>query len=241
MPRIYCPIPLEKGKTLHLPPMAYRHLVAVLRLSLNDRVRLFNGEGGEYEAKLVVLTKKSASVEINDYFLEDKESPCHIHLLAAVGRGEKMDWVLQKATELGVHKITPVITERTNVQLSLERAAQRMVHWQGVIASACEQCGRNRLPELQAVTSFGAVIAQVEGTRFILSPEEGAHLTAALPTTKQKVSVAVGPEGGYSAAELQAAIAAGFQPISLGPRILRTETAAITIVALLQQRLGDLL
>jgi 16S rRNA (uracil1498-N3)-methyltransferase len=235
--RIYQAVPLAVGM-LPLEEKASHHLARVLRVNINDDIILFNGEGGEYPAVIRSISKKTVIVEVLSFSPREAESPTALYLGQGIARGEKMDFVIQKAVELGVTKIFPLITERCNVRLDSEREQKRMLHWQAVVISACEQSGRNHLPELHAplVLSDWLVIVNAD-KKFVLSP----HVTAKLDKQHKPASVAVliGPEGGLSAAEMSAAAAHDFTGLNLGPRVLRTETAALTALAVLQFAFGD--
>lgn len=239
IPRFYCPV-LEPTHTLcQLPEAAHRHAVQVLRLKLGSALRLFNGAGYECEATLDVVSKRESSAVINRVIESDNESPVTISLLQGVSRGERMDYALQKAVELGVTRVIPIITERCNVQLSNGRADKRMQHWQGVMVSACEQSGRTILPELADVTEFKDVLEQVNvPCRLVLDPlaETGFSSLA----KQDNVALLIGPEGGLSDVEIEQAKQAGFQAVKFGPRILRTETASAAALAIVQAMWGDL-
>lgn len=239
-PRIYLPQPLTSGTTAQLDARAQRHLVKVLRLKPGADLTLFNGEGGEYRATLEDTRREGAQVSIREFIDRNRESPLDIELLQGMARGEKMDLILQKAVELGVSRIVPLATERSQVRLSGERLDKRMQHWRGVIIHACEQCGRNRLPELADMQDLNAALTAHDSHRLglLLDPtaERGPHDLAQAGS----YSLLVGPEGGLSAPEWGQAHSAGFLGIRLGPRILRTETAGLTALAALQCLYGDL-
>lgn len=238
--RLYCDVALSPGAEIVLPEAAARHAVTVLRLQVGDTLKLFNGEGGEYSASLVVVNKREARARLTEFHPAECESPLDITLALGISVGERMDFSLQKATELGVTAIQPLATERSVVKLGGERADKRLAHWQHVVIAACEQCGRNRVPAVAQVQKFYAYLAAVDRDQrlLMLSPE------AAMPlkTARRSVGVVllVGAEGGFAPAEFQAAEAAGFEPVRLGPRILRTETAPVAALAVLQAMWGDL-
>lgn len=242
IPRIYVPHPLTPGRDIDLPQQAGEHVVRVLRLERGHPLRLFNGDGGEYSGEIAALAKRGVSARVLEALpAADRESPLRITLGQGIARGEKMDWILQKATELGVARIVPLITERTEVKLDAERAARRLAHWQAVIAAACEQCGRNRLPELHEpvrLADWAAALAGHEGLRLVLDPRDGVAARD-LPTIDAAI-LAVGPEGGLSGHDLAALGQTGFRGLRLGPRILRTETAGLAALAALQAIHGDL-
>ena len=237
--RCHVDAPLSVGATATLSETATGHLVRVLRLGVGDAVVLFNGDGHDYDARLVAVGKRGAEAEVTGARALANESPLAITLAQGVARGEKMDLVLQKGTELGVAAFAPINTERTEVKLDAERAAKRLAHWQGVLVAACEQSGRARVPSLASPL----VLAQWAGgahagLKLMLDPA-GELTLASLPAT-DAVTLVVGPEGGLSERDLATLRAAGFQGLRLGPRILRTETAGLAAIAALQSRLGDL-
>ncbi|MBB5015898.1 16S rRNA (uracil(1498)-N(3))-methyltransferase [Rehaibacterium terrae] len=239
--RTYIDAPLSIGATVTLPEAASAHLLRVLRLGVGDACVLFNGDGCDYDARLVSVAKKSAQAEVLRQREIDRESPLRIILGQGLARGEKMDLVLQKATELGVAAVAPLITERTEVKLDAERAGKRLAHWQGVLASACEQSGRARLPSLaepQALAAWAAALPQ-DTIKLALDPEGECTLAALALPANAEVALAVGPEGGLSERDRATLRAAGFRGLRLGPRILRTETAGLAAIAALQALYGD--
>ena len=239
-----CPLelPLQAGQTLALPEEVANHLVRVMRLREGDGCVLFNGDGHDYAATLVAVGKREVQVRIDAAQALDNESPLAITLLQGIARGEKMDLILQKATELGVAAIIPVNAERTEVKLDAARAEKRIAHWRSVVGSACGQSGRARIPSIaapQALASAAAVLP-ADTLRLTLDPQ-GEHRLATLASAPGNgVVIAIGPEGGWSPRDRQQLAAAGFQGLQLGPRILRTETAGLAAIAALQARLGDL-
>lgn len=242
VPRIYVPQALRPGREVELPLQAGEHIARVLRLERGHPLRLFNGEGGEYAGELASLAKRSVTARVLEAAESaERESPLRITLGQGIARGEKMDWILQKATELGVARIVPLVTDRTEVRLDAERAERRMAHWEAVIASACEQCGRNRLPELaepMKLADWAAQLGDDAGLRLALDPH-GARRARDLPVGSV-ATLAVGPEGGLSEHDLATLEQAGFQGLGLGPRILRTETAGLAALSALQAIHGDL-
>ncbi len=248
--RVYVPGPMGLDVALPLPAQAATHVTKVLRLRVGAALTLFDGRGGEWRSCIERVAGGTVTVRPVAHQPVERESPLRVTLLQALARGEKMDWVLQKATELGVARVVPVATERSVVQLDGERAERRLEHWQAVVASACEQCGRNRLPEVLAPCSFEAACAPpatpAAGLRLVLAPGAGAALAAvASPVCPdgtagaREVALLIGPEGGLTDAELHSAAQAGFVAVSLGPRVLRTETAAIAALGVLQMLAGD--
>jgi 16S rRNA (uracil1498-N3)-methyltransferase len=242
IPRIHVAAPLHPGLVLQLPEQAGEHLARVLRLEAGHPLILFNGDGSEYDARLATLAKRAVTAEVSGQRTVSRESPLRLTLAQGVARGEKMDWILQKATELGVARIVPVITERTEVRLDEDRAGKRLAHWTQVIAAACEQCGRNELPEVlapQKLMHWCASLGQAESTaRFALMPEADLGPREAGPLD-QGALLLVGPEGGLSDHDIAIARNAGFRGLRLGPRILRTETAGLAAIAALQAVAGD--
>lgn len=239
IPRIYQPIPLSRGQRLELDAQATVHLTKVLRLRVGDSLVVFNGQGGEYTARLGDVARRTATIEIGECVERSVESPLELVLLQGVSRGERMDYTVQKAVELGVSRIVPVITERTVVNLKADRQLRRCEHWQSVVNSACEQSGRNHVPLVAPIASFAEAIgAAAPGLRLVLHHRAASNLTA-LPAPQGPVSLLIGPEGGLSAQEIAAAEAGGFVPLCLGPRVLRTETAALAALAVLQWQWGD--
>ena len=238
-----CPIdlPLQAGQTLPLPEEAANHLVRVMRLREGDGCVLFNGDGHDYAATVRGISKREVLVHVERAEQVNNESPLSITLLQGIARGEKMDLILQKATELGVAAIVPVMAERTEVKLDAERTEKRMAHWRSVIASACEQSGRARLPGLSAPTALNNAARGIasDALRLTLDPTGDVSL-ATVQVTTGAVVVAIGPEGGWSPRDRDTLSAAGFTGLRLGPRILRTETAGLAAIAALQSRFGDL-
>ena len=239
MPRLYLPSPLAAGQRFDLPESAARH-VQVLRLQPGDAVRLFNGDGGEYEAVVTAMGKRNVSVEITAFHALDVESPLALTLVQALSAAERMDYTIQKATELGVQSVQIVQSAYCAYKLAADRVEKRMAHWQGVAIAAAEQCGRARIPEILAPVRFDSWLAAKPAAelRLLLSPIGAVRLDQ-LPATAGSAQVLIGPEGGFSDDEEAAAIAAGFTPLMLGPRLFRTETVAPVIAALLQARYGD--
>jgi len=232
-PRLYCESVLSPGATVRLSERSARHLAA-LRLAVGDEVTLFNGDGFESQALLAEVGKRGASATVRHREAVERESPLAIRLAQGVCASDRMDLVLQKATELGAAAIFPVTTTRSIVRLSPERRERRETHWQNVVIAACEQCGRNRIPTVEATRSFPQFMADIPrgDTRILLAPDGEVgfrELAVAAP-----VCVLIGPEGGLTPAEREIATTAGFVPVRFGPRILRTETALLAALAALQ-------
>ena len=238
--RIYYPHPLTLGDLITLDEPASRHLLIVLRLKTGETVQIFNGQGGAYLATIEDCKKKSALVRIKQFLAIDCESPLKIHLGQVISRGERMDFTVQKAVELGVHEITPLFSERCGVQLNSERAANRVEHWQKIAVSASEQCGRCYVPTVNLPQTLTHFLSHSSGNRFICSLAAGSNPLAELSRPVTELTLLVGPEGGFSSQEVQQAIQTGFQTLSLGPRVLRTETAALAAITVLQSYWGDL-
>jgi 16S rRNA (uracil1498-N3)-methyltransferase len=239
--RSHVDLPLAVGQRVTLPEESSLHLLRVLRLAPGDAVTLFNGDGHDYTARLLTAAKRGAEAEITERQAVPRESPLRIILAQGLARGEKMDLVLQKATELGVEGFAPILTERTEVKLDAERAAKRMAHWRGVVAAACEQSGRAVLPGLSEPVPLAAFSGEPrEGLLLALDPGGDVGLADIAPVAGQPITLVVGPEGGLSDRDLATLRAAGFRGLRLGPRILRTETAGLAAVAALQALYGDL-
>ena len=240
IPRIYHPAPLVVDQQVELSPDAVNHLVNVLRLKSEHPIVLFNGDGNEYSAQLLQVEKRRAVASVDAKLSISVESSLSIHLGQGVSRGDRMEWVIQKAVELGVTEITPILTERCTVKLNEQRWEKKLQQWQKVVISACEQCGRNTLPVLHPVTDMQEWISQSTGQlRLTLHPKaekSARHLS--LPSAG--VRLLIGPEGGFAESEVYATEQAGFQTIQLGPRVLRTETAALASITALQAMFGDL-
>jgi 16S rRNA (uracil1498-N3)-methyltransferase len=247
--RVFIDAALHAGGEIELPRDSVDHLVKVLRLGVGARITLFNGRGGEYAATLSRLERRGATAAVLAHDPIERESPLAITLMQAVTRGEKMDWVLQKSTELGVAAIQPIEAARSVVQLDADRAEKRRAHWHGILRSACEQCGRNRLPRMLAPTNLDDACREFareapDALRLTLEPNAAAALDSAAlahhALSARSVAILIGPEGGWSEAELQSAASAGFTGMRLGPRVLRTETAAIAALTAIQTIAGDL-
>jgi 16S rRNA (uracil1498-N3)-methyltransferase len=238
--RIYHPGIIHIAEEVILSKNASNHLLRVLRTKPNAAVCLFDGKGNEYAGALMPSRDALAVVKVEAKVENASESPLQLHLGQGISRGEKMDFVIQKAVELGVTKITPLFTHYCEVKLSEERSTKRLQHWQSVAIHACEQSGRNYLPSIEPPQTLLAWLQQRnESLRLAFHPQATVRL-AELPGHVKDVAILIGPEGGLSAAEIQLATAHQFQILSLGPRILRTETAALAAIALLQCKWGDI-
>ena len=234
MPRFHCPLPLTPGNSIELPANAARH-VQVLRLQPGAVLTLFNGEGGEYEATVQQMGRSHVQVQVGAHNAIEREAPRSVHLLVGMPANERMDWLVEKATELGVASIQPVVAERSVLKLMGERAEKKRAHWQGIAVAACEQCGRNRVPAVHEALGLHEwlALAQAQGARMVLSLQPGAQPLSQAAPGHDPVTLLSGPEGGLSPAEEQAALAAGFVPVNLGPRVLRSETAPLAVLAAL--------
>lgn len=239
MPRFYVSQPLASGQLVQLPE-AVAHHVHVLRLPQGGLVTLFNGDGGEYTAALIDIGKRSATAEIKAHTAREVELPFAVTLAQALPEGSKMDWIIEKAIELGVSGIQPLAAQRCVVRLSPERAGKKLDHWRGVIVSAAEQNGRNRLAHLAPPQDYKQWITQQDlHRRIILTPRAGQSLADwARHQPPQAVTLVVGPEGGLSEQEEDLALRHGALPLAMGPRILRTETAALAAVSVLSAAWG---
>jgi 16S rRNA (uracil1498-N3)-methyltransferase len=229
------------GATVKLSENASTHATRALRLNVGDGIHLFNGDGFDYACELIVVKKSEVIAKINASQARDTESPLNITLLQGISSGDRMDYSIQKAVELGVKQIQPIATERSVVKLSAERSEKRLEHWQNIIISACEQCGRATIPVVLAPKTFAnwfAANSQSETTRILLNPI-GAKCLAELTKPNNEIQLLIGAEGGLTQAEIDLAITHGFQSVILGPRILRTETAGPTAIAAMQALWGD--
>ncbi len=240
--RLYVSERLASGAELRLGEEPARYLGRVLRLRVEDTVHVFNGEDGEWLARIGRIGKNNVLLSVGEKIQNDAESQLRMHLVQGISRGERMDFVVQKATELGVKRVTPVLTDHGVVKLDPARASKRREHWQRVAEHACEQCGRFRPPLIDPPLPlrdwFGGVRDR-DATELVLRPMAETCLSEA-GASQSKFCLLIGPEGGFSEREYEDADVAGFTPVSLGPRILRTETAAIAALSILQSRFGDL-
>ncbi|MEP6549054.1 MAG: 16S rRNA (uracil(1498)-N(3))-methyltransferase [Gammaproteobacteria bacterium] len=253
--RVYVEAALAPGSVVQLPPDTASHLAKVLRARGGDELILFNGDGREFYGAIEAVRGSRVSASVGDSRPVDRESPLTIALVQCVPRGDRMDFIVQKATELGVARIVPVLSQRSVVRLDKGQADAKAVHWRAVAVSACEQCGRNRLPTIEAakaLLNYLGESAQGTGPKLVFEPEStlqaraGADAWGAARGTDAAragivaAEIAIGPEGGFAGDELEAFRVAGFSQVGLGPRILRTETAAIAAIVWLQARFGDM-
>jgi 16S rRNA (uracil1498-N3)-methyltransferase len=249
--RVYVKAALTAGSRVDLPPDTAAHLAKVLRARAGDELILFNGDGREFNGAIEAVRGSRVAASVGDGRQMDRESPLSITLVQCIPRGDRMDFIVQKATELGVTRIVPVLSQRSVVRLDQSQAESKANHWRAVAVSACEQCGRNRLPAIepaQPLLNYLGDLQPGNGLRLVLEPESAPYGSAAPPNesaahesaARGGAEIAIGPEGGFASDELEAFRVAGFSQVGLGPRILRTETAAIAAVVWLQARFGDL-
>jgi 16S rRNA (uracil1498-N3)-methyltransferase len=239
IPRIFQAVPLKLNTEICLDEPAREYVRTVLRLPLGAMVTLFNGLGGEFQAKVTAITRQAITLRIETFIDRASESPLAIHLGQAISRGDRMDYTIQKSVELGVSDITPLFTERCNVHLSNERLQKRMRHWQGIIASACEQSGRNRLPILHTPQRLSDWLGLVTADLCLVLNPHASQIKQIQQLTPASLALLIGPEGGLSEVEINMALQERFQGLRLGPRILRTETAALAAISILQCWWGD--
>ena len=243
--RIYYPESLSEGQELELDTQTSVRVARVLRLKSGDSVYLFNGQGGEYKSHITQLDKRHVFCKVMEFMDQSMESPLIIRLAQGISKGERMDYTIQKAVELGVHEIIPLATSRTSVNLNAERQKRRLTHWQSIVNSACEQCGRNLVPEVRSIEPLARWLEMnkspynivldpraTQGIKMFPYPEQAA-------ITQQPITLLIGPEGGLSPEEISLAEQHGFTPTQCGPRILRTETAAVAVLSALQSLWGD--
>jgi 16S rRNA (uracil1498-N3)-methyltransferase len=231
---------LKPGEALSLPESTSAHVGRVLRARPGDLMTLFNGQGGEFEAQILEIGRRSVRVRIGAHRAIERESPLKLTLLQAIARGEKMDFIVQKATELGVAAIIALPAQRSVVRLDDEGHRKRSEHWRSIAVGACEQCGRNRIPTIEVAADLSAAIARSPATdrRVLLEPD--AEQSLATLTQSSGMTLLIGPEGGFADAEVALARAQGFIPCRLGPRVLRAETAPVAALAVIQALAGDL-
>lgn len=239
IPRIYCDVPLDTQREVTLDDRACHYIRQVLRLKSGAPLTLFNGNGHDYDATLLTCHKEGCTATVSVRGDAEPAPPLDIHLAIGVSRGERMDLVLQKSVELGISRITPLFTERSVVRLQQERLRRRETHWLGVAISACEQSGRRRLVTIDPATGIDELLSRPAENGVILQPDATLALPA-LPNPAGRLSLLVGPEGGFTAAEAEQAVAQGYRPVRLGPRVLRTETAPLAAIAIAQAIWGDL-
>lgn len=241
MPRFFCPIPLSPGQTISLPE-AVAHHIHVLRLRPGASITLFNGEGGEYAASLTTVEKRRATATVTAHSNRDVELAHAITLAQALPEGTKMDWIIEKAVELGASAIQPLAAQRCVVRLTSERAPKKLQHWQGIAIAATEQCGRNRVPRIADLVEFTSWLGQPSSQpRILLTPRAELKLTEwARQQSPQALTLVIGPEGGFTEQEEMFAKQAGAIPLSIGTRVLRTETAGMAALAALNALWGEM-
>ena len=257
--RVYVDAPVAAGKRVVVEGSAANHIARVLRLRSGDSLTVFDGSGGEFGARIEEFRKEAVVVAVEEHRPLDRESPLPLTLVQGISRGERMDWIIQKATELGASRIVPVFTKRSVVRLDEKQAERKLQHWRAITVAACEQCGRNRIPDLATPVDFFDMLAgdssgrpdsagrpdpaghsdSAGATRLLLSPTGDLRIDD-LQDVGKGITVLIGPEGGLADVEQEAAITAGFKAVRLGPRVLRTETAAIAALTIIQRYFGDL-
>jgi 16S rRNA (uracil1498-N3)-methyltransferase len=257
--RVYVDAPVAAGKRVVVEGSAANHIARVLRLRSGDSLTVFDGSGGEFGARIEEFRKETVVVAVEEHRPLDRESPLPLTLVQGISRGERMDWIIQKATELGTSRIVPVFTKRSVVRLDEKQAERKLQHWRAITVSACEQCGRNRIPDLAVPVDFFDMLAgdpsghpdpagrkdsagrsdSAGSTRLLLSPTGDLRIDD-LQDVGKGITVLIGPEGGLEDVEQEAAVTAGFKAVRLGPRVLRTETAAIAALTIIQRYFGDL-
>lgn len=240
IPRIYHPEPLSPNLEIALSDDAANHVGRVLRMGPDHQLQLFDGSNQVFDARITHADKKSVRVQVLSTAEDNRESPLHLHLGQVMSRGEKMEFTIQKSIELGVNVITPLFSERCGVKLDAERLNKKIQQWQKIAIAACEQCGRNRIPEIRPAMDLEDWCAEPdEGLKLNLHPRASQSINT-LPLPVQRVRLLIGPEGGLSADEIAMTAQHQFTDILLGPRVLRTETTALTAITALQVRFGDL-
>jgi 16S rRNA (uracil1498-N3)-methyltransferase len=237
--RVFVDTPLAAGTAVALTGDAGNHVTRVLRLREGDALTLFDGRGGEYAANIAGIQRGGVRVDVGEHSAVERESPLELTLLQSIARGERMDLIVQKATELGVARVVTFTSERSVVRLQAKQAERKAAHWRAVAVAACEQCGRNRVPVVEVPVDYATALGAKSPLKLLLDPLADAPLVRP-GTDARSVALLVGPEGGFTDTEAELARRAGFEPRHMGPRVLRTETAAITALAALQATAGDL-
>ena len=241
IPRIYVDLPLQESSVFDLPQASFQHVCKVLRLKNDYSLILFNGQGGQYQAKLINVEKRSAQVEVLNYQALENESPIKVTLGQTLSRGERMDYAIQKAVEAGVHRIQPLFSERCEVKLNTERLDKKIQHWQQIAISAAEQSGRGHVPEVLSPINLLDWTNDCKDMLKITMHHHSAKPISEMSEPEDKaVSVLIGPEGGLTESEVEASIQHGFQPVALGSRVLRTETAPVVILTCINLLWGDI-
>ena len=240
IPRIYTSANLTVGTDIDLDEGAARHLTSVLRMTVGQELILFNGQGGEYCAQLTQAKKGRASVSISAFIDSHRESPLHLHLAIGISRGERMDWIVQKATELGISAITPLFTSRCEVKLSGERLQKRLTHWQQVAISACEQSQRNTIPAINRALTLDDWLHCCQSDLKLVLHHRTEQRLAEMTYSSNNIALLIGPEGGLSDQDIERALKSKYQPLAIGPRVLRTETAPLAAISIIQSLWGDM-
>ncbi|RWR01671.1 16S rRNA methyltransferase [[Pantoea] beijingensis] len=240
IPRIYHPEALLVGSEISLAEDAANHVGRVLRMNAGQTLELFDGSNLTFAAEIIQAGKKNVTVKIIKSHADDRESPLHLHLGQVMSRGEKMEFTIQKSIELGVNVITPLFSERCGVKLDTERLAKKIQQWQKIALSACEQCGRNSIPQIREAMTLEAWCAEQDNSLKLNLHPRAHHSINTLPQPVERVRLLIGPEGGLSTDEIAMTAQYGFTDILLGPRVLRTETTALTAITALQVRFGDI-
>jgi 16S rRNA (uracil1498-N3)-methyltransferase len=238
-PRLHVAVPLSSGARIALPPDAAHHAKNVLRLQEGESVVVFNGSGGEFAATLCDHTKKGAAIVVGAHSGIEREAGLAITLVQGLASADRMDYTVQKAVELGVAAILPLACEKSVVRLNAERAVSRVAHWQRIAIAACEQCGRNRIPAVLPLLKLQDYDPPAAALKLVLAPDAGTPLSKSFAAVPGELVLAIGPEAGFSDPEEQRLMAAGFRPVRLGPRILRTESAGPAALAAINALLGD--
>jgi 16S rRNA (uracil1498-N3)-methyltransferase len=240
IPRVYTPQTMAIGDCIELESGAARHLTSVLRMNCGQLVTLFNGMGGEYSGELIEAKKGKATARITEFDQADRESSLAIHLAIGISRGERMDWIIQKATELGVSQITPLFTERCEVKLQGDRLNKKVGHWQQVAISASEQSQRNRIPSVTTPIKLEQWQQGCKASLKLVLHHRTEKSLSDMLAPSAEIALLIGPEGGLSEREIEQAISLDFSPLTLGPRVLRTETAPLAAISILQSLWGDM-
>jgi 16S rRNA (uracil1498-N3)-methyltransferase len=239
IPRIYTPQKITPHTDITLDATAANHVASVLRMQTGEHIFLFNGEGGYFETTITHVAKKQVTVHVRDHRASQNESPLHIHLGQGLSRGERMDYAIQKSTEMGVSEITPLFTTRSEVKLDAQRSTKRQQHWQQVTISACEQCGRDVIPAVNAPVSLSDFVTHVKADLKLVLHHESTSMLRDLPKPSS-IALLIGPEGGLTEEEIALALQHGFVATRLGPRVLRTETAPVVALSVLNMLWGDI-
>lgn len=240
IPRVFTTEQLDVGGLIELDKGPARHLTSVLRMNAGQAFILFNGQGGEFSAELVQAKKDRATAKITGFTGADRESPLQLHLGIGISRGERMDWITQKATELGISQISPIFSARCEVKLSGERLDKRIKHWQQIAISACEQSQRNFVPTINRAVNLEQWVSSCDSSLKLVLHHRTEKRLHEMVNTDNSIGILVGPEGGLSEIEIEQAMAQNFQSLAMGPRVLRTETAPLAAISIIQSIWGDM-